>query len=77
MKMVSCKVLTIANDNEKYKTHMFVIVFIHYFPFFVFCALMHCDGVDISRINIHITTQFSFIFFHRKIYLFLFYNCAR
>ena len=35
--MVSCKVLTIANDNEKYKTHMFVILFIHYSSFCILC----------------------------------------
>ena len=37
MKKVSCKVLTIANDNEKYKTHMFVILFIHYSSFCSLC----------------------------------------
>ena len=41
MKMGSCKVMTIANNNEKFKTHMFVILFIHYSSF-LFCALMYC-----------------------------------
>ena len=30
MNVVSCKVVTIANYNKKYKTDMFVILFIHY-----------------------------------------------
>ena len=45
--MASCKVLTIANDNEKYKTHMFVILFIHYSCFsaliFVYSLCFYLD----------------------------------
>ena len=35
--MGSCKVLTIANNNEMYKTHIFVILFIHYSSFCILC----------------------------------------
>ena len=37
MNIVSCKVVTIANYNKKYKTHMFVILFIHYSSCCILC----------------------------------------
>ena len=59
--MGSCKVLTIANDNEKYKTHMFVILFIHYSSFCILClnVLYH----SLITIGLNYTKTFSMLIF--------------
>ena len=61
MKMGSCKVLTIANNNEKYKTHMFVILFIHYSSCCILCLnVLYHSLITICLIN---TKTFSMLIF--------------
>ena len=66
MKMGSWKVLTIVTDNEKYKTHMFVILFIHYSSFCILClnVLYH------SLITIYLITLKHF-----SVLIFLYSHC--
>ena len=59
--MGSCKVLTVANDNGKYKTHMFVILFIHYSSF----CILYLNVLYHSLITIGLITlkHFSVLIF--------------
>ena len=70
MKMGSCKVLTIANDNEKYKTHMFVILFIHYSSFCILClnvlyhSLITIGLITLKHFPVDFYIQSVFLFIH-------------
>ena len=68
--MVSCKVLTIANDNEKYKSHMFVILFIHCSSFCILClnvlyhSLITIGLITLKHLHVDFCIQSLFLFVH-------------
>ena len=82
MNIVSCKVVTIANYNKKYKTYMFVILFIHYSSCCILCLnVLYYLVITICLITLKhlpclfLYTVFVFIYTSYNVMVVLIYIC--